>query len=153
MILKTVDGGSTWTPQRSGTSIHKLCSIFLYDKDVVWITGDGGTILYTDNGGSVTAIDEGGLINARGNSFRLSPNYPNPFNPSTQITYSVPKATNATLKVYDVLGREIAVLVNERKQPGEYKVTWNAEGVPSGVYFYRLVAGDFIGTKKMVVMK
>ncbi len=85
--------------------------------------------------------------------FVLSDNYPNPFNPSTQITYTVPKATNVTIKVYDVLCREIAVLVNERKQPGEYNVTWNAEGVPSGVYFYRLVAGDFIETRKMVVVK
>jgi hypothetical protein len=85
--------------------------------------------------------------------YDLSQNYPNPFNPSTQITYSIPKATDVTLKVYDVLGREIAVLVNERKQPGEYKVTWNAEGVPSGVYFYRIVAGEFVETKKMMVRR
>ncbi len=83
----------------------------------------------------------------------LYQNYPNPFNPSTQIIYSLPKATNVTLKVYDILGREIALLVNERKQPGEYKVTWNAKGLPSGVYFSRIVAGDFIETKKMAVVK
>jgi hypothetical protein len=85
--------------------------------------------------------------------FALSQNYPNPFNPLTQITYSVPKASDITLKVYDILGREIVVLVNERKQAGEYKVTWNAQGVPSGVYFYRIVAGDFIETKKMVLIR
>ncbi len=85
--------------------------------------------------------------------FSLMHNYPNPFNPSTQITFSVLKATDVTLKVYDILGREVAVLVNERKQAGEYNVTWNAEGVPSGVYFYRIVAGDFIETKKMVVVR
>jgi Secretion system C-terminal sorting domain len=85
--------------------------------------------------------------------FSLSDNYPNPFNPSTQITYSVPKATNVTLKVYDVLGQEVALLVDEKKQPGEYNVTWNAEGVPSGVYFYRIVAGEFVETKKMVLIR
>jgi hypothetical protein len=68
-------------------------------------------------------------------TFSLNQNHPNPFNPITQITYSIPKATDVILKIYDVLGREIAVHVKERKQPGEYKVFWNAEGVPSGVYF------------------
>jgi len=86
------------------------------------------------------------------NQFRLS-NYPNPFNPSTQITFSIPKVTNVTLKIYDLLGRDIAILVNERKQAGEYAVNWDAEGVPSGVYFYRIVAGDFIQTNKMMVDK
>jgi hypothetical protein len=86
-------------------------------------------------------------------TFSLNQNYPNPFNPLTQITFSVPKATNVTLKVYDILGQEIALLVNERKQAGEYNVTWNAEGVTSGVYFYRIVAGGFIQTNKMVVVK
>jgi hypothetical protein len=83
----------------------------------------------------------------------LSQNYPNPFNPLTQLTYSIPKATNVTLKVYDMLGREITTLVNERKEVGEYKVSWNVEGVPSGVYFYRIVAGEFVETKKMVVVR
>jgi len=69
------------------------------------------------------------------------------------MTFSVPKATNVILKIYDVLGQEITLLVNERKQPGEYNVTWRADGVPSGVYFYRIVAGEFVETKKMVVMK
>lgn len=77
-------------------------------------------------------------------TYILEQNYPNPLNPSTQIIYSITKATEVTLKVYDVLGREIALLVDERKQAGEYKVTWIAEDVPSGVYFYRIVAGDFV---------
>jgi flagellar hook assembly protein FlgD len=85
--------------------------------------------------------------------FQLQNNYPNPFNPSTQITYSVPKVTDVTLKIYDILGREIAILVNEKKQAGDYKVTWDAEEVPSGVYFYRIVAGEYIETKKMAVVK
>jgi hypothetical protein len=86
-------------------------------------------------------------------NFALSPNYPNPFNPQTKISFSVPKESFITLKVYDVLGREVATLVQDTKQQGEYTVTWNADNVPSGVYFYKLLAGDFVETKKMVLMK
>ena len=85
--------------------------------------------------------------------FFLLQNYPNPFNPQTKISYSVPKESFITLKVYDLLGREVATLVNEKKPVGEYSVPWNADNVPSGIYFYKLSAGDFIQTKKMILMK
>jgi len=86
-------------------------------------------------------------------AFQLLQNYPNPFNPSTQITYTLAKSTNVSLRIYDILGREIATLVNGKNQPGEHTITWNASNVPSGVYFYRIVAGDFVQTKKMVLTK
>jgi predicted outer membrane repeat protein len=86
-------------------------------------------------------------------AFALQQNYPNPFNPSTSISYQLPVAGQATLKVFDVLGREVATLVNEVKQPGTYSVQWNAPGMASGVYFYRLVAGEFQSIKKMIVLK
>jgi hypothetical protein len=86
-------------------------------------------------------------------SYSLWQNYPNPFNPTTTISYQLPTQSHVTLKVFDVLGREVATLANDVKQPGEYVATWNAEKVPSGVYFYRLTAGNFIETKKMVLMK
>ncbi len=94
-------------------------------------------------------------------NFALSENYPNPFNPQTRISFSVPKESYITLKVYDLLGKEVATLAQEKKQAGEYSITWNAEGIPSGVYYYRLVAIDpslhsgqvFIETKKMVLMR
>jgi predicted GH43/DUF377 family glycosyl hydrolase len=92
--------------------------------------------------------------------FSLGQNYPNPFNPRTDIrfTISAEKADRqdarfTSLKVYDVLGREVATLVNEVTQPGEYTATWNAANVPSGIYFYRLTAGRFIETKKLILMK
>jgi hypothetical protein len=84
--------------------------------------------------------------------YSLAQNYPNPFNPTTQITYSVPIFSNVILNVYDILGRTVATLVNEKKSPGEYTVQWNAADVPSGVYFYRIVAGEFVLAKKMVVL-
>jgi hypothetical protein len=99
-----------------------------------------------------------GLTNV-GDRFRdmamnvLENNTPNPFNPSTQIKYSLEKAGNVTLTIIDMLGREVATLVNRREEPGEHSVTWNAQNAPSGVYFYRLNAGSFVETKKMVVMK
>jgi hypothetical protein len=85
--------------------------------------------------------------------FNLYQNYPNPFNPSTKIKYSIPQQFNVVIKVFDILGNEIETLVNEEKQAGAYEITWYAEGLPSGVYFYRLQAGDFVETKKMVLMK
>ncbi len=90
----------------------------------------------------------------------LHQNYPNPFNPVTTIKYSIPVETlratslqNVTLKIFDILGKEVATLVNEHKTPGEYKVTFNAGGLPSGVYLYKLQAGNFIAVKKMTLIK
>jgi subtilisin family serine protease len=86
-------------------------------------------------------------------TFRLNQNYPNPFNPTTEIRYQTSEVGNVSLKIYDVLGREVASLVNESKPAGIYTVQWNASSVPSGVYFYRVVAGAFVETKKMILMK
>lgn len=83
----------------------------------------------------------------------LLQNYPNPFNPSTRIAYSVLNEGAVSLVVYDLLGREVATLVRETKQPGRYSVTWSAEGMPSGMYFYRLHAGPYGETKTMVLMR
>ena len=85
--------------------------------------------------------------------FILEQNYPNPFNPSTTIRYELPKSANVTLKIFNTLGQEIAVLVNERKEAGSYQVTWNGGQFPSAVYFYRLRAGSFIETRKLILQK
>ena len=85
--------------------------------------------------------------------FDLAQNYPNPFNPSTKIVYAVPSKSNVTLKVYNLLGQEIATLVNAVKNVGRYELTFNASNMPSGVYFYTLTAGNFTITKKMMLIK
>jgi len=86
-------------------------------------------------------------------TYELSQNYPNPFNPSTTIEFTVPKDAAVTLKIYDVLGKEVATLVNEQKPTGTYIVNWNASNFSSGLYFYKLTAGDFNQTKKMFLVK
>jgi hypothetical protein len=86
-------------------------------------------------------------------TFRLFQNYPNPFNPTTTIEYSVPSNQYVSLRIYDVLGRELSTLVSESKSAGTYTVVWDARGYASGVYFYRIVAGSFIDTKKLVLMR
>ena len=83
----------------------------------------------------------------------LSQNYPNPFNPSTIIKYDIPIESNVTLKVFDVLGREVTTLVNKRQKAGFYEVEWNAVNNSSGVYFYKILAGDFVETKKMLLLR
>ena len=87
------------------------------------------------------------------NRFTLSQNYPNPFNPTTAISYQLPAVSYVTLKVYDLLGREVATLVNEVKQAGSYSANWDASRLSSGVYFYQLEAGQFRETKRMILMK
>ena len=83
----------------------------------------------------------------------LYQNYPNPFNPSTTINYSIKSAGLVTLKVYDILGTEVATLVNERKEPGNYDVTFNAANLPSGIYVYMLISGNFLDSKKLILAK
>ena len=85
--------------------------------------------------------------------FGLSQNYPNPFNPSTTIQYSIPQRSNVSLRVYDILGNEVATIVDEYKSAGSYEVTFDAIGLSSGFYFYKLRAGSFVETKKMILLK
>jgi beta propeller repeat protein len=103
--------------------------------------------------GSLSTVESFGITPA---GFTLSQNYPNPFNPSTKIDYSLEKASQVSLKVYDVLGNEVAALVSGRQEAGSYTVPFNAAGtlgLSSGVYFYRLESGSFVSTKKLILMK
>jgi len=86
-------------------------------------------------------------------NFELSQNYPNPFNPVTKITYQIPKESKVVIKVYDILGAEVASLVDETKEAGYYEIELNGINLPSGTYIYRMTAGDFVEAKKMVLMK
>lgn len=85
--------------------------------------------------------------------FRLEQNYPNPFNPSTTIQFAVPKASQVTITIYDVLGRRVATLVDEKYQPGTYKVTFEADELASGVYIYRIQTEGFVQSRKLMLLK
>jgi hypothetical protein len=99
---------------------------------------------------ATSVLDRGGVAPK---DYALSQNYPNPFNPSTNIKFELPKSSDVKLSVYDVLGREVSVLVNERRNAGVHEVKFDAAGLSSGVYFYRMQAGSFVVTKKLLLIR
>jgi hypothetical protein len=101
---------------------------------------------------TVSDVDEK-LIGANPTNFELYSNYPNPFNPSTKIRYAISKTAFTTLKVYSILGQEVATLINEEKAPGVYEINFDGLNLTSGTYLYKLQAGNFVETKKMILQK
>ena len=85
--------------------------------------------------------------------YSLYNNYPNPFNPSTTIKYDIPEQSYVTIKIYNITGEEVSTLLNEEQNAGRYQIQWNAAELASGVYFYRIQAGQFSDTKKLILMK
>jgi hypothetical protein len=127
-------------------------------------------MLYRDIDGWITDVLKGCVINGKvyGDTnyvtsvreddvtemkYELYQNYPNPFNPITSIEYSIPLDSHVSLKVYDILGNEVATLVNESKLPGSYQVSFDASGLASGVYFYKLQTGSYSQSRKMIILK
>ena len=153
-ILRTTNGGLGWANQTSGTTLS-LTELSFIDANNGWAVGDYGTILHTTNGG-VSFVEEDQFVEMP-IEFLLSQNYPNPFNPSTKISWQVPVGGWQTLKIYDVLGNEVATLVDEYKPAGKYEVEFSpASSIKypaSGVYFYQLKAGEYIETRKMILVK
>jgi hypothetical protein len=147
-----VPGNGTTIEPRSYQFTHTNASASLPFYRLKQIDLDG-TVHYFDpiRVSLPTSVGERGTPT----SFSLEQNYPNPFNPKTIIKYQLPIANSqlVSLKVFDVLGQEVATFVNEVKAAGEYSVTWDASDVPSGVYLYKLVAGNFVAVKKLVVAK
>jgi hypothetical protein len=139
------------------TDTTYLYSGLLPDKNYYWrvrALNPGGWGSFSSAGTFTTTItgigdDESQIPKV----FSLEQNYPNPFNPSTTITYSIPKESHVSLKIFDVRGREVATVVNERKSTGVYEAEFNASSLVSGVYFYELKAGEFLSVKKMVLLK
>jgi hypothetical protein len=124
--------------------------IFYYPQPAEEAYRDVSAWGYTWISDDVTAVDENP---AAVNTFDLAQNYPNPFNPSTQIRYSIAEAGLVSVKVFDVLGREVAELVNQNQSAGTYTVDFNAQNLSTGVYIYKIQSGSFQATKKMVLIK
>ena len=150
-VFKSTNGGISWTQMNTGLS-H-------LSTNVITIDPSDPTRLYvgTDGNGAFMGIDDN-LINIDDKiqipeKFALAQNYPNPFNPVTTISYSLPKSAMVSLSIYNIAGQLVEILVNERKNAGFYSVQWNARNVGSGLYFYRIEAGEYTETKKCVILK
>ena len=152
-IFLSTDNGTNWTEVDSGLTNNY--------NDLVAALVISGTNLFAGiqyNGVWRRPLSDiiTGIENQKGSipfSFSLQQNYPNPFNPTTIIKYDLPKEGFVTLKVYDMLGREVATLVNKEQSAGRYVATFDASGLASGIYFYRISAGKFVQTKKLILMK
>ncbi|MBS4033144.1 MAG: T9SS type A sorting domain-containing protein [Ignavibacterium sp.] len=155
-VVKTSDGGLTWTEQNPRfLTTGGLYSVFFSDSLNGWAVGAGeypnlyGRIIRTTNGG-VTGIEDETQIPV---DYFLFQNYPNPFNPSTTIKFALPVRTNLTINVYNTLGEKISEIFKGEMETGYHEVQFNALGLSSGIYFYKIESENFNSTKKMILMK
>lgn len=160
-ILRSTNGGVNWTTQNAPSSV-RLTGIHMVNALTGYICGNSGIILKTTNGGLQGIIP---ISNKVPDKYKLEQNYPNPFNPSTIIRFNIPengkvkmKNSMVTLKVYNILGKEVTTLINENLKAGEYEVSFSISqfsgySLSSGIYFYRLSTENFAETKKMILLK
>ena len=150
VIYRSTDGGATWT------TAHTQTGAVFQDIDFAVVGGCPKGWAVGNAGGIAKMTTSTGISNYNAeipSAFDLSQNYPNPFNPTTNIKFSIPQSGLAVLKVYDIVGKEVATLLNEVKTAGNYIVGFNASSLPSGTYFYRLEMNNFTETKKMLLIK
>lgn len=147
-VFRSANHGDSWEPFNTGLTDTVITSLYC--------DSDGYLFAGTYSKGIFKTAQRTTSVNNQTDShpvaFALRQNYPNPFNPSTTIKYELPRASHVTLTVYDVLGREVATLVNGVEQPGSKSVEFNAGNMASGVYFYRIQAGDYVLTKKLLLL-
>ena len=145
----STNGGTSWTSLTTDVTLD-LWSLDASDN-YFWAGGTSGVLIRADRSFlSVTDIkEEPSVIN----NFVLMQNYPNPFNPSTKIGYVLEERAHAKVKIFNCIGQEVATIVNEEQDAGYHQITFNASGLSSGVYFYRLETGDFTKTMKMILLK
>ena len=144
------ENNGSWTIVNTGLPIVNVMSLSV-DGTYLFAGTNGKGVWRRPLSEMITAVKN--QKNNLPTSFYLQQNYPNPFNPSTTISYSVPKSSLVTIKVYDILGREIKTIINEEKSTGNYSIQFNGNSLPSGIYFYRMQAGSFAETKKLILMK
>lgn len=137
------------------TANYVVATLF---QDPRYFTGGFGNVLAATinwvvaNGGVITGVNNN-HVSTIADNYMLAQNYPNPFNPSTKINYTIPKSGLVSIKVFDMLGREVSTLVNEVKNAGTFEVTFDGSNYSSGTYFYRIETADFVQTKKMSLLK
>jgi photosystem II stability/assembly factor-like uncharacterized protein len=149
-IFLSHDGGTSWEDVSTGLTNMDITSLAISNSYICAGTGGNG-IWRRPLSEMITGVY--GKNNRYSRYFYLSQNYPNPFNPSTTISYQLPVVSQVTLKIYDVLGREVTTLVDEKKAPGTYDVKFDGSRLASGVYFCRMAAGNYASTKKLLMIK
>jgi photosystem II stability/assembly factor-like uncharacterized protein len=148
VILATRDGGLHWQIQIAGLS-SPLIAIHFAD-DYGWAVGNQGLILKTENGGASWIADDPDLLSG---GYNLDQNFPNPFNPYTTITFTLPIRSLIEINIYNIQGQKLATLINKIQNAGTYHLSWNASRYASGVYFYKMETPDFTQTRKMLLLR
>jgi len=148
-VFLSTNSGTSWTQVNSGLADLDIQSLAI--TDTYLFAGTHSGVWRRPLSEMITDVENRSNYNP--STFTLEQNYPNPFNPSTTIKFQVPNSSFVNLKVYDILGNEVATLVNEEKPSGTYEVSFDAKGLSSGIYFYKLQAGSFVETRKMILMK
>ncbi len=149
-IYRSSDDGITWDKVNGGLEGYFVNDLTIAGDYIYAGVNDGA--VWKRPLSEITSVSENNKSNLP-DDFALFQNFPNPFNPSTKITYSLPKNAHVILKIYDVLGKEVTTLVNEEKSAGYYSMRFDGSKLSSGIYFYRIQAGNFVSTKKFVLMK
>ena len=158
-IIRSTDNGMTWTPIQSYTQ-NSIMSVNFANSNKGIAVGEASTTLITNDGGQTWGSQQNNpgrnnlspVVNNKKN-FRLNQNYPNPFNPSTTINYNLPVDSKVSIKVYDLVGKVVAELVNGIQSAGNHSINFNAKNLTSGIYFYRINAGNYSDVKKMILIK
>ena len=148
-VFASTIGGTVWTAVNDGLAPTDVFRLAASSTELYCATRFGG--IWRRPLSEMTDVEM--KTNATPTQYVLRQNYPNPFNPSTTIKYELPKSSMVRLSVYDILGREVSVVVNERKNPGSYEVKFDGSSLASGVYFYRLQAGSFVQTRKLLLLR
>lgn len=151
-IIKTTDGGNSWFEQKTPIR-EELSQLYFINDNIGYAVGYNGIFKTVNGGGIVSVKDDKDFKKNIPIQIELKQNYPNPFNPTTTINYQLPKDGHVTLKIYDILGKEIATLVNEYKSQGRYSVEFNAQNLASGTYIYELRVNDYSSFKKLMLLK
>ena len=149
-ILKSTNNGVNWIVQNTSATVS-FSGLQFVNTTTGFAVGENGSVYKTTNGGEPIGINI--ISNEIPEKYTLSQNYPNPFNPTTNIEFSIPKNEFVSLKIYDEIGREIAVLVNENLKAGTYKIDFNASGLNSGLFFYKIQTATYTETRKMILVK
>ncbi|HMS65714.1 MAG TPA: T9SS type A sorting domain-containing protein, partial [Ignavibacteria bacterium] len=150
-LFKSIDSGATWRRENTGIDQRYFGALWFFNDSIGWGVGGNTKIVYTTTSGLTNLND---INNIFPEDHKLYQNYPNPFNPETKIKFEITKPSLVQIKVYDNIGREISILVNENLKSGVYETAFNGINYTSGVYFYSLYAnGILVDTKKLFLVK